>query len=1062
MKTNLKRALLFIAIMAFVAILAVASFAAQTGNANSDGSLTYSLDGEVLTFSGTATKIPANMISSMGFNWKSAITKVVIEAPVTEIGQYGLARLNGLRTLVIPESLTTIRNNAFVRCDNLTTVSIAGKTATEGIIDFSNIKTIESVSFADACNSVQPVILFGSDLSFSGYNTAYFFNSCAAVTVKAPEDSTTATTLTALCENLPNKDAVTIDIIETPAVTGNANADGTLTYSLKKGILTISGTATKIPNNMINDYIKVSWDSTITKVIIDAQVTEIGQYGLARLNGLETIVIPSTLTTIRNNALSRCDKLKTVYVSGTEETVGVIDFRNITTLESVSFSDACNSSKPVVLFNDNLSFANYNSGNFFNGCADLTIKVTEESVAATTIAALLENAPNKAAVTLDLIEIPAVVGNVNSDGSLTYHIKSGVLTISGNATAFEEGFSAPWKYDMNGGANNPKYNIKKIVIDAPLTELPANVFTAMRVLEAVIMPESITALYNSAFAGCWNLDTLALSEEALVDGVMDFTKITNVSAYAFDGIAKNVTPTVLFNNKLNFSQYKSGSFFQECASVTVNVTEGSVAAKTLTAFRETASNKNAINIVLLEAPVVEINSPVSFEGFGIRLEKYNGLRGMFKMDPSVTNEGLTLKEYGAVAISKANYSDDLTLTLNNGEYVYGNGIKTRIWDSELGFIREDGVTPSLCHEDADGNITYSIAIVNYTSDNYNKYIYMAAYAVYTDGENDYVCIESYPAEDYKFFSIYNITLDMYISGFVNASNSDENAVWNTLLMGAQILTAGTHYTYTEGMLDLNGNDSFKKSFRFAEVPVCTLVDDNNYAPVESGVTLTLLRRSDANGDLIELVAVYRCENKDGSIPALKQAWNNGPQYSSRFATKSGRNPNPALIGWFSQYVNTVIVDEGITTIESGAFGASEFTKKYVFAESVKTVADYTFWVNRVLTTVYHAHPGDASFVPTEGVADLSGFTSLNARSTFEGCNDANGFTKVILPAGVVSIQAGFASAAPALTEVVIPDSCTEISSSAFMSGVNIKIVQTTYNEKIAAFCASNGYTYSQN
>ena len=61
MKTNFKRALLFIAIMAFAAILAVASFAAQTGNVNSDGSLTYSLDGEVLTFSGTATKIPANI-----------------------------------------------------------------------------------------------------------------------------------------------------------------------------------------------------------------------------------------------------------------------------------------------------------------------------------------------------------------------------------------------------------------------------------------------------------------------------------------------------------------------------------------------------------------------------------------------------------------------------------------------------------------------------------------------------------------------------------------------------------------------------------------------------------------------------------------------------------------------------------------------------------------------------------------------------------------------------------------------------------------------------------------
>ena len=74
-------------------------------------------------------------------------------------------------------------------------------------------------------------------------------------------------------------------------------------------------------------------------------------------------------------------------------------------------------------------------------------------------------------------------------------------------------------------------------------------------------------------------------------------------------------------------------------------------------------------------------------------------------------------------------------------------------------------------------------------------------------------ISSYPDEEYQFMNIYQLTLDMYVNGAINASNTDDSAVWNTLQSGVVTLTSSQYGT---GATDLNGN-AFGDSFPIKDV-----------------------------------------------------------------------------------------------------------------------------------------------------------------------------------------------------------------------------------------------------
>ena len=117
--------------------------------------------GEVVIEDGT-TAIPNRMF------YKANVESVVIPEGVTVIEQNAFAQARGLTEIVIPASVTTIEEAAFTHADDLVTVTFEGNTSIQGY------------AFR-GCDNLRTVVLEGDDVTFiastlNGRNSTWFCN----------------------------------------------------------------------------------------------------------------------------------------------------------------------------------------------------------------------------------------------------------------------------------------------------------------------------------------------------------------------------------------------------------------------------------------------------------------------------------------------------------------------------------------------------------------------------------------------------------------------------------------------------------------------------------------------------------------------------------------------------------------------------------------------------------------------------------------------------------------------------------------------------------------------
>ncbi len=209
---------------------------------------------------------------------------------------------------------------------------------------------------------------------------------------------------------------------------------------------------------------------------------------------------------------------------------------------------------------------------------------------------------------------------------------------------------------------------------------------------------------------------------------------------------------------------------------------------------------------------------VNATGFSIRLTDYNGLRCLFSFDDirkTVLEEnGLTFKEYGAMLISEAklnSFGAPLTLVNNGGRYV-----PSTFSASKLSIYEGDTLVGKLLLGNPDNNDNtsdFAVTITNYKS-NQNDGVYAVAYAVFTDDAgNDYIEYANYGdiegKEAYEFVNIYDVALNMYLSGDSDLLEkvTDEVAVWGILGVNAIELENGKRDITVDGVSMMVSSDT---------------------------------------------------------------------------------------------------------------------------------------------------------------------------------------------------------------------------------------------------------------
>lgn len=269
-------------------------------------------------------------------NSKKVIIPSSIEgAQVTTIGENAFYNCRNLTSVTIPDSVTNIDWYAFYNCRNLTSVTIPDSVTNIGLYAFYNCSSLTSINIPAKVTSIS-----------SGA-----FKNCSNLTsIKIPDRVTKiregafsgCSRLASI--NVPNG-VTSIDM----AVFENCTS--------LKGI--------KLPEGMKNIAENAfSGCSSLKSIKIPDGVRDIGWGAFYDCGGLTSLNIPDSVTGIGDNAFAECSKLASINISKGLRTIGWGLFNNCSSLKSIKIPSNITEIK---------DFA-------FNGCTSLASVTISDSV----------------------------------------------------------------------------------------------------------------------------------------------------------------------------------------------------------------------------------------------------------------------------------------------------------------------------------------------------------------------------------------------------------------------------------------------------------------------------------------------------------------------------------------------------------------------------------------------------------------------------------------------------------------------------------------------------------
>lgn len=246
---------------------------------------------------------------------------VVIPYGVTSIGDNAFAKTNywgnytadtSLKSVTIPDSVTSIGASAFKGCRGLTSVTTPDSVISIGTSAFDNCKGLTSVTIGNRvtsigetaflwCNSLTSVNMGNSVTSIGEYAFQY-------------------------CESL---NSITIP----NSVTTIAK------YAFSK---CSKLTSVSLPNKLQTIEEGLFWDDqSLANITIPDSLTSIGKYAFKECESLSSVIIPGSVTSIGDEAFYSCSSLTSVTIYATNVSIGSNAFHN--TQNGIQFHIVCNS-----------------------------------------------------------------------------------------------------------------------------------------------------------------------------------------------------------------------------------------------------------------------------------------------------------------------------------------------------------------------------------------------------------------------------------------------------------------------------------------------------------------------------------------------------------------------------------------------------------------------------------------------------------------------------------------------------------------------------------------------
>ena len=272
----------------------------------------------------------------------TGLTSITIPNGVTTIGRYAFARCTGISSITIPEGVTNIDDNAFEECTNLTTVSIPSSLTTIGSLVFNGCNRLNSPLYNANLFVRMPTSFSGSYTIPSGITTianqAFLrctgltsvtipssvrtigvsaFNGCTGLTSITIPDGVTSIGDYAFghCSNLSSPVIFKSKLLHMPASYSGE-------YTIPSGVTMIdvmafyeckSLTALNIPGSVKSIGASAFWEcSNLSSITIENGLETIGNGAFSGCSSLTSVTFPSSVTYIGRRALYDVSWLNTL------------------------------------------------------------------------------------------------------------------------------------------------------------------------------------------------------------------------------------------------------------------------------------------------------------------------------------------------------------------------------------------------------------------------------------------------------------------------------------------------------------------------------------------------------------------------------------------------------------------------------------------------------------------------------------------------------------------------------------------------------------------------------
>ena len=409
---------------------------------------------------------------------KESIVSGGVKYIVTDISKNAFLSCTDLTSVIIPDSVLSIRDFAFWGCKNLTNISIGGSVRTIGNGAFYNCVKLASLELPKSLTRLESA-----------------FGNCTSLTsVSIPQNVST------IGENpFSGCDGLSSIIVENENVNFSSPNNCNAIIS-KKGYLISGCKTTTIPETVtVIARSAFSNITSLTDISIPNSVETIGAFAFENCTDLSSVTIPNSVTVIGADAFSGCQSLSSVnlgenvqeiYTGAFEKCNSLSDIiipNSVTKIKSLAFS-GCSSLASIKIGNNTHEIGDY----AFGHCSSLATIIIPKSV--------------KSIGRNILINCKSLSSVIVEDGNPAYDSR-------GNCNAI-----------ISTAENSLISGCKNTIIPNGITTIKYGAFSGCDGLNSIILPTSISIVEEYCFSNCEKLSSIAIPEN-----------INRIGQYAFSG-----------------------------------------------------------------------------------------------------------------------------------------------------------------------------------------------------------------------------------------------------------------------------------------------------------------------------------------------------------------------------------------------------------------------------------------------------------------------------------------------------------------------------------------------